>query len=122
MTGNKPTLVIADPHMAHELLVTNGKVTSNRFHNNDRHDFQSNNTPYVLLYYNFTFIILLGNSVIVLFILHQTILICINFIHRGLILSPPDKFWNTLRKTGNKLISYNMKRERTGGGRLYYHL
>ena len=45
MTGNKPTLVIADPHMAHELLVSNGKVTSNRFHNNDRHDFQSNNTP-----------------------------------------------------------------------------
>ncbi|KAG2225115.1 hypothetical protein INT45_011798 [Circinella minor] len=67
MTGNKPTLVIADPYMAHELLVSNGKVTSNRFHNNDRHDFQSNNTP-------------------------------------GLILSAPDKYWNTLRKTGPRQL------------------
>ncbi|KAG2220767.1 hypothetical protein INT45_012260 [Circinella minor] len=59
--GVRPFLIISDPNIAHELLVSNGRFTSSRPHDNISEDFFGHDA-------------------------------------RGLISSPPDKRWKSLRK------------------------
>ncbi|KAI7858756.1 cytochrome P450 [Circinella umbellata] len=59
--GVRPFLIISDPNIAHELLVSNGRFTSSRPNDNIVEDFFGHDA-------------------------------------RGLIASPPDKKWKTLRK------------------------